>query len=257
MSVIHLKEKLAAVEAQMRAKLEEARATFAHSGDKGASLENSFRAFLKEYLPRRLEVGYGEIIDSKGRRSKQTDVVIVNEDHPFTFTPDLPGLFFVEGVCAAGEVKASLTSEGLRNALENSWHFKKLRIEPGEGTIIRTNPSDRDRFYKCPPWFLVAFESQLSLASIRARIEEFIEERAVETNGLVDAVFVLGRGWVINFGDGKGALQFRTLNGVLISGWIHKDSDLVLFDLLGWLSAVMPRMIRFEPILPQYIFPRY
>lgn len=257
MPVIYLKEKIAAVEAQMRGVLEEARATFVHSGGKGASIENSFRVFLRQYLPRRLEIGHGEIIDSQGRRSKQTDVVIVNEDHPFTFTPDLPGLFFVEGVCAAGEVKATLTSEGLKSSLENSRHFKKLRIEPGNGTMMCTNPSDRGRFCKCPPWFLVAFESQLTLASIRTRIEEFVEQNAIEANRLVDAVFILGRGWVINFGDGKGALQFRTSNGALVSGWVHKDSDSVLFDLLGWLSAVMPRMIRFEPILPRYILPRY
>jgi hypothetical protein len=77
-----IKDKIAAVESQMKAKLDEIRATFAQSGDKGSSVEDSFREFLRQYLPRRLEIGQGEIIDSRGERSKQTDIVIVNEDHP-------------------------------------------------------------------------------------------------------------------------------------------------------------------------------
>lgn len=249
-----LKNKIVAVEAQMKEKLKEARATFTHSGDKGTSVEDSFRRFLREYLPRRLEVGHGEIVDPNGRRSKQTDVVIVSEEHPFTFTPDLPGLFFIDGVCAAAEVKTNLTStELLEKALENSCQFKQLEIKPGKGTMVHSNPSDLDRFYKCPPWFLVAFESRLTLSSIQDRIVEFVKHNTVETNRLVDAVFVLGSGWIINFGDGKGSYQFRTPQGESVEGWAWKNSDSVLFDLLGWLSIVMPRMIRFEPILPKYI----
>jgi hypothetical protein len=250
-----LKDKIDAVEAQMKAKLEEARATFTHPGDKGTSGEDSFRAFLRQYLSRRLEVGNGEIIDHKGRRSMQTDVVIVSEDHPFTFTPDLPGLFFIEGVCAAGEVKTNLTNTELRKALENSCQFKQLEMDPGKGTQAFANPSDLERFYKCPPCFLVAYESQLSLSRIQTGIEEFESKNSVEPNKLVDAVFVLGQGWLINFGDGEGSFQFRTPEGIPLGGWHWQNSDSVLFYLLGWLSAVMPRMIRFEPILPKYMLP--
>lgn len=242
-----LRDKIAAVEVQMKAKLEEARATFAHSGDKGTSVEDSFRTFLRQYLPRRLEVGYGEITDLKGRRSKQTDVVIVSEDHPFTFTPDLPGLFFIEGVCAAGEVKTNLTSTELKEALEDSCQFKQLEIEPGKASLASANPSDLARFYKCPPWFLVSLESQLTLSRIETEIVEFENQNPVRSNRIADAVFVLGRGWVINFADGKGSFQFRTPEGISLGGWLRQNSNSVLFDLLGWLSAVMPRMIRAHP----------
>jgi hypothetical protein len=251
-----LKDKIAAIEVQMKAKLEEARATFTHPGDKGTSVEDSFRAFLRQYLSRRLEVGNGEIIDCEGQRSTQTDVVIVSEDHPFTFTSDLPGLFFIEGVCAAGEVKTNLTSTELEKAIKNSCQFKQLETDPGQGTLASANPSDLERFYKRPPWFLVAFESQLTLSNIQSEIEEFGSKNSVEPNKLIDAVFVLGRGWVINFGDGKDSFQFRTPEGISREGWVWQNSDSILFDLLGWLSAVMPRMIRFEPILPKYIRPR-
>lgn len=94
-----LRDKISALESQMRARLDEIRATYEHAGDKGASVEDSFRTFLREYLPRRLDIGHGEIIDTENRRSKQTDIVIVTEDHPLTFTPSAPGLFFIDGVC--------------------------------------------------------------------------------------------------------------------------------------------------------------
>ena len=42
--------------------------------------------------------------------------------------------------------------------------FKKLKMYLGKGTMAASNPSDLNRFYKCPPWFLFAFESQLRLS---------------------------------------------------------------------------------------------
>ena len=248
-----LKDEIAITETQMKLELEKIRKTLSQSGDKGALLEDSFRKFLCKYLPRRLGIGHGEIVDSKGNKSAQTDIVMANEDHPFTFTPDLPGLFFIEGVCAAGEVKSTLTSKHLTNAIENSIYFKKLEIEPGKNTQVSSNPSDLERFYKCPPWFLIAFESQLDLFTIKARIEEFVKSNKIEPNRIVDAVFILDKGWAINFGDGKGTLQFRTPEGISIEGWTWKNSDSILFDLLGWLSMTMPRMIRFEPVLSKYL----
>ena len=119
----------------------------------------------------------------------------------------------------------------------------------------------RERFephsqWRCPPYFLVAFESQLKLPSILKRIEDLMKSKGFgvnEINRVLDAIFILDQGWVVNFGDGKGPFQFRTSEGRSIEGWVWKNSETVLFDLLSWLSAVMPRMIRFEPILPLYM----
>src|SRR5438034_11850042 len=105
-----LQDKFAAIENQLKAKLAEARASFAHGGDRGHDLERAVRCVVRDFLPRRLDVGQGEVIDSLGSRSGQTDLVIANEDHPFTFASDSPGIFFVEGVAAAGEIKTVLTT---------------------------------------------------------------------------------------------------------------------------------------------------
>jgi hypothetical protein len=249
-----IKDKIEKVEKQMTEALAGVRKTFRHSGNKGTSNENNFGDFVRQYLPRRLEIGNGEIIDSLGNRSGQADIIIVNEDHPFTFTPNRPGLFFIEGVLSVGEVKTVLTSQELKNTLTNSLLYKKLKMTHGKGTMVHANESDLKRYYKHPPFFLFCYESQLSLLTIKQNIENFVREQSIDNLQVMDAVFVLGKGWIINFGDGKGSFQFRTPEGNILTDWVIHESKSTLFDLFSYLSVTMPKTIRFEPILANYLF---
>lgn len=248
------RDKFSKIENQMRESLAEIRETLKHSGNKGTSVENLFSGFLRQYLPRRLEIGNGEIVDSQGNRSGQADIVIVNEDHPFTFTPNKPGLFFIEGVSAIGEVKTILTSQELENTLGNSVKYKNLKMVPDKNSLKSTNQSDLDRFYQHPPFFLFGFESQLSLAKIKSIIQDYCLENHLGLTDCIDAVFVLDKGWVVNFGDGKGSYEFRTREGESVQGWVEKESQTVLFDFIGYISVTMPKLVRFKPILASYIF---
>lgn len=246
---------IAAAELQMKAKLAEARASFQHKGIKGGQVEAAFRTFLRKYLPMRLSIAQGEVVDKSGVRSGQTDVVIANEDHPFTFSADEPGLFFVEGVTAGGEVKSVLTSASLTEAIESSRRWKKLRIKPSADAMIRTNPADRDRFYSCPPYFLMAMESELSLEGAHARLAAEGSFGNAPHGNVLDAVFLLDRGWVIDFGDGNGAFRYRLPDGPALGGWQRLASTRVLFDCLAWLSGCMPKMVQWEPVLLSYMMP--
>ena len=248
-----LRETLTSVERQMLERLREIRRKFRHAGDKGATVEEVFRDFLREYLPRRLAVGHGEIIDTNERRSGQTDVVIVNDDHPFTFTNNHPGVFFIEGVSAAGEIKTVLNSSHLQSTLTASEKYKTLRVNHSRGTMIHANESDRERFYSCPPYFMVAFESELKLPAIVETIRSKCPTVDLRPYPSVDAVFVLNEGWAINFGDGKGAYQYQVPSGASHQGWACQRSESAIFDCLAWLSAVMPRMIRYHPIIVSYM----
>src|ERR1700730_16202512 len=125
-----LKNEFIAIESQMRDNLAKARARFNQAGDKGTSVEEAFRQFLRDYLPRRLAVGHGEIIDSFQNRSTQTDVVIANEGHPFTFGDTSPGLFFIEGVVGVGEVKSILSGANFADSIDRSRSFRKLKLKP-------------------------------------------------------------------------------------------------------------------------------
>jgi len=247
-----LKAKIAAVEQQMRARLAEIRATLHNAGAKGQQVEEAVRSLLREYLPRRLGIGHGEVIDTSGNRSAQTDIVIVTDDHPFTFTQDLPGLFFVEGVCGAGEVKAVLDKDDVSGTGESARRFKSLRAQRAPGTIFAGNESDRDRFYTSPPYFLFAVESKVALETVADILSASGHFGDPGYAGGMDGAFLLDRGWVIDFGNGQGALQFKRHTGESARGWVFQESSSVLFDFLGWLSSVMLRTVRFQPILPQY-----
>ncbi len=249
-----IKEKIGKVEKQMTEALAEVRETFKHSGNKGTSNENNFGDFVRQYLPRRLEIGNGEIIDSFGNRSGQADIVIVSEDHPFTFSTNRPGLFFIEGILSVGEIKTVLTSQELKNTLNNSVLYKNLKTTHGKGSMVHANESDLKRYYQHPPFFLFCYESQLSLTTIKQNIEEFVREKSLNNLKVIDGIFVLGIGWIINFDDGKGSFQFRAPDGNVFTDWVVKESDSVLFDFFSYLSVTMPKTIRFEPIIANYLF---
>lgn len=248
-----LKDVVAATESQMKAKLAEARAKFKHSGLKGDAVEDAVRHFLRAFIPRRLAVGTGEVIDRKGGRSAQTDVVIANEDHPFTFSGDDPGLFFVEGVSGAGEVKAVLTAAHLESTVESSRRFKALLAEPGMNSSVSAGEVELERFYRTPPFFLLALESQLSLDAVWKTLVAKGHYGDPTTPRQLDAVFILSQGGLIDCGLGDGSFGLANASGVKLKGWAKTAADSVLFDLLAWLTVAMPREVRYEPILARYL----
>jgi hypothetical protein len=238
-------------ENQMATLLAEARAKFEHKGDRGsAGAEAPFRDFLTKFLARDLRVGQGEVIDTAGNRSGQTDVVVADADHPFLFTADVPGLFLIEGISAAGEIKTVLSSAALEKALESAARFKELRPRQLAGSLITAEDSDIERFYDGRPFFLVAFESQMTTDTVVRKVKDFEAQHSGPT---FDGIFLLERGWAINVGDGLGAFQPEQPGHEPATGWVVEEVDEVLFDFLVWLSAVIPRIVRFRPIMQLYL----
>src|SRR5215204_2306223 len=172
--------KLDTVEQNLRAALDEARQTYQQRGNRGSAVEDAVRDVLQQYTGQR--IGHGEVIDSAGRTSAQTDVVIIGSNQPLTFPSNRPGLFFVEGVRAAGEVKAVLTGgngdASLNRVLENSLRFKELEMRHSiadSGSMPIPYSRRSVPYLVCPPWFLLAFESKLSLATIHERVTTYAE----------------------------------------------------------------------------------
>lgn len=237
---------------QLREQLAETRAGLRHPGDKGSHAEEAFRQLLRRYLPRRFAIGQGEVIDTENRRSGQTDVLVVNEDQPFIYPEEEPGLFLIEGIDAGAEVKSVITSEEFERSIANSQKFKALQALSTPGMRM-AKPSDIARFHERRPWFLFAYESQLTLETIAERLIRAAESLGPKGDLQVDAVFVLDRGSVINLGDGNGSFGVVKEDGSRRSGWIIHPSDQALYSLISWLSIVMPRVHRLTPILPEYL----
>jgi hypothetical protein len=117
-------------EKKLKAELEIIRADFEHSGNKGAGAEAAFRRFLGEHLPRRLEVGHGEAVDSKDNvaggldKPGQIDAIIIDDRHPRFVSASEPAPYLIEAILAAGEIKSMLTSRHLRLTLEKAARFR-------------------------------------------------------------------------------------------------------------------------------------
>lgn len=82
-----------------------------HSGELGASREESIRSFLRTHLPKRFEVSSGFVFDADGKVSEQIDIIIADSLVAPRF--EAPGgvrFFPCEAVVAAGEVKTAVTS---------------------------------------------------------------------------------------------------------------------------------------------------
>lgn len=250
-----LEAEIAAAEKRMRDRLEGIRARFTNPGIKGSGAEETVRSFLRDYLPRRLEVGHGEVVDTFGNRSKQTDVVIATDDHPYTFATDSPGLFFVEGIAAGGEVKTVLTSRELSSAIENARAFKRMRQKIPKGSVVNFVDAGGPVFEGPPPWFLFAFESQISIDAVRATLADLQAKEHLPDDSMPDAVFLMDRGWIVNFRQSS-LLKFGEPGKPPIQGWHAEQSPSVLFLMLTWLSSVTPRTVLIgSPILLQYLLP--
>lgn len=257
--------KLKNADQKMLLQLEEARATFRQKGNRGDEVEAALRAFLRDYT--RLLVGTGEVIDLDGNSSTQTDIVIVGENHPLTFNRDSAGLFFIEGVKAAGEAKSVLDRTQLRGTpkekgiLDKSRLFKTLTVAhsmPGSNRAYRLGQSPSNLYEIHRPWFLIALESRLSLEAIYREILQYQRQHNLGNNEMVDAVFVVGEGWVVNYA-GLWPLPSHTVameeQWQWEWPWKWKQSDMVLCDMLAWLSVVMPRDMREGPFMYWYTEP--
>jgi len=250
-----LEKHIEILQRQMLLRLEEIRAAYRHSGNKGSNAEQILRDFLRQFLPPYNRVGHGEVVDQTGSNSRQLDVVITNEYHPFLNDLTAPSVFIIEGVSCVAEVKSVLTGEELERALENSLSFKRLSVMVQKGAMVHGNMEDISRFVAKRPSFLFAFESQLSISTIKERIDAWNQAHALPVPQQLDAVFILTGGSIINFGTGAGTLQFITPEGQSLPGYIYRDpsDDRPLVSLLSWISASLPHVSLPHPPILSYL----
>jgi hypothetical protein len=80
-----MREAFVDVQAELELKLKRAAQSIAHAGTQGSVTEDHWIQVFRAYLPNRYEVATGFVIDSKGGRSHQIDVIVFDRH----FTPTL------------------------------------------------------------------------------------------------------------------------------------------------------------------------
>jgi hypothetical protein len=130
-----------------------------HGDVKGAAREGFVRVFLQDNLPSLVEFKTGEIIDSKGQRSGQLDIVLQSIAAPRMAIFESIQTTMVDAAIAVIEVKSSLTTgrchtrSGLRSALRTFQKVKALeRTTPIHSLAADARPHTKT------PCFLVAYE---------------------------------------------------------------------------------------------------
>lgn len=126
-----------------------------HNGFAGEIREIFLSDLITPFLPNDFNVGTGKIVDRNGNLSKQTDIVIYNKTKfpPVMF--DLTkGIFPIDSVYYAIEVKTTITSREIKDAIKKAESIRSLNGDQphfllfGFGSDIQDPKKNNDRFIK-------------------------------------------------------------------------------------------------------------
>lgn len=262
-----LKETLEHQQKVLELQLAVARERFQHHGLRGGAVEATLRAFIEQNLPRSLSVGTGEVISTKGdgdvRTSRQLDVVISNEQQPFSAPRDDATLLLIEGVNVAGEVKSVLTRSELRTEMEKGQTFKSLRAENLSRLVSVPKAESWESYYvHYRPYFIFGFESPVDWRPLLLETSDYILEHKKVP---YDALFLMDRGVVILISPFV-KFPFAKLAGI---PFFHETTDVgntvgaihvyqttaFLAFFLMWLSLFRASFFSDRAALPHYLEP--
>ncbi len=187
---------------KMRSDLKQARGALSHAGMKGASAEDTFRAFLRDYLPRSLDVSSGVLVDANGTVSRQLDVIISDAAKtPVFFRSGENRVIPVECAYAVIEVKSKLDANELASAFRNMLSVRALNktaYYEENSVIVHTKDLYGQKWKIWPTnFFVFAFDST-DLARLRDKLEALHLEASLPEWSRVDCVGVLDRGVIYN-----------------------------------------------------------
>jgi hypothetical protein len=104
-----------------------------HSGLKGRLREIVIRDLLRPLLPSDVGLGTGQIITAINQYSQEQDVVLFDRSIlPPILHEGTTGIFPIESVLFAIEVKSTLTAERLKSSNESANQLRSLEYFPGE-----------------------------------------------------------------------------------------------------------------------------
>lgn len=266
-----------ALEREVLARVEAARALLTHAGAKGQLVELAFRDALVSVLGGRFSIGTGQVIDTRGRMSGQMDLVLYNEEQilPPRNSMD-PALFLVDAVDTVVEIKTELRLEHIDKIAENAANQrgpKHVKRAFGYGDSIPSfvTPSAFTRFYMAPGYALIASETKLlpdrliaRLASLDSSVTFVGEDKKVRYHlPPLDAVFVLGLGEFRNIyrheHEGPALTSHRPSPTLAQGNWEFysaADTDRTITSSLlaaaVWFQDVSPKVRRRFPAAMHY-----
>jgi len=197
---MNIEEVFEEVSAQMRSDFDRSRSALSHAGLKGSSNEEIVKAFLRQYLPKNLEISTGLAVDSKGGVSRQLDIIIHDAAKtPIFFQSAETRVIPIECIYAVIEVKAFLDKAELEKSFQNMQSVKALEkvafFEPNSEIIETKNLFGKEWSHWPVAHFIFAFDSP-SLESVLTNLQ--VLESGLDVHKRIDTVCVLGNGVILN-----------------------------------------------------------
>lgn len=173
-----------------------------HSLSKGEVRENPVRDFFETLLPRRLSVASGEIIDSKGSVSPQSDLIVYRASDGIPILDAQPTILQVESVMCVTEVKSVINTGEYEDCLKKAKKLFELRPF-GNGLQMYErgrDPGPED----CRIFISIFAYGSNTKSGLDEEAKRYMEcARRLDIDpAIVDRIYILGKG-VINPADGR------------------------------------------------------
>lgn len=214
-----------------------------HGGVVGESREFFVREILSRFLPKSVEVGTGQIIDSNHDLSNQIDIVISRPDFPVLTSMAMSDIFFAESVIATIEVKSTLKKGTLWEALDNSRSVKRRDVDyRGKGDEEFLSYELREHL---PSTYVFGYTGyKRNLSHLKKAIYTWIEDREATLLELPNVIVTEGCVVITNYGGVGEVFDANSMRQSLGHDCIfvaRKDPEALtwlLSHLLGYIGGI-------------------
>jgi len=214
---------------QMKSDFMKAQKSLSHAGLKGGANEEVVRSFLRQYLPKTIDITTGLLVDSQGGQSRQLDIILSDSAKtPIFYESGETRVIPVECAYAVVEVKAFLNKTELEKAYQNMQSVKSLVKKAyfrEKGSPITYTHTLYGKEWDHWPihYFVFAYDSE-SIESVLNNLNSFQASDAVHMR--IDSICILERGAILNQGSdgmfealpspGSKAIASSTTNPLLL-----------------------------------------
>jgi hypothetical protein len=222
----------------LNVEFEKIKTIYGDSDVKGGQNENIIADFIRENYNSNFNSIGVEIIDSFGSHTDEIDVCINNVYQPFSAKYGQP--LIAEGVDFVIQVKKTITSQEIPRIIKNCERLKALKRKPNEHDKLYSKIEDVEYFVDRIPYIVVAVDSQLTLETISNNLTEIYKHTNFHLQP--DAIFVLNRGFIINFREGKGRTWTSRDGKKFVGFCVVHSVDKTLFELVRYIHSYIPKM---------------
>lgn len=199
---MNIKEIFDEVSDQMKSDFIKAQKSLSHAGLKGDANEETVKKFLRQYLPKVLDITTGMLVDSDGNQSRQLDIIICDSSKtPIFFQSGETRVIPIECAYAVIEVKAFLDKTELEKSLENMLSVKSLSKKAyfnQKGAIIYTLSLFGKKWDHWPIQHFVFAYNSTGLESVLTNLNSY--QNSNDIHKRIDTICVLEKGVIMNQG---------------------------------------------------------